>query len=420
MSPIERSPAHAGRGVLAVVFAGVSAALHLGKLPPAIPALQASLGMSLLEAGFMISLIQVAGMTLGLFVGLGADAMGLRRTMLAGLTLVGVASALGASVGLWIGADSHALAAMLVLRSIEGAGFLMVVMPAPGLIRSMSTAGKDKAAMGLWGAYMPLGIALALLLGPLWIESTGWPGWWLGLSGVSLAASAWVIMAVPDDRGASNTPVDSSSSWSIRLRATTRSVGSWAVALAFAVYSAQWLAVIGFLPSIYAAAGFAERWSAPLTALTAALNIVGNLAAGRLLQRGFVPERLLRAGFIVMAISSMAAFVDLGIFADAGRLGSACRYVAICFFSMAGGLVPATLFMLAVRVAPAPAMVSTTVGLMQQASSLGQFLGPPAVAWVAHRAGGWQWTWTVTLACSLAGIAFTRHMAPLLVRARTA
>jgi MFS transporter, CP family, cyanate transporter len=41
---------------------------------------------------------------------------------------------------------------------------------------------------------------------------------------------------------------------------------------------------------------------------------------------------------------------------------------------------------------------------MQQLSALGQFVGPPAVAWVAMHMGGWQFTWVVTGACSLLGL----------------
>ena len=84
---------------LAVVLAGVAAALHLGKLPPAVPALQATLGIDLVEAGFLLSLVQVAGMFLGIVFGLMADAIGLRRSMLAGLAVVTVASVLGGLVG---------------------------------------------------------------------------------------------------------------------------------------------------------------------------------------------------------------------------------------------------------------------------------------------------------------------------------
>ena len=75
------------------------------------------------------------------------------------------------------------------------------------------------------------------------------------------------------------------------------------------------------------------------------------------------------------------------------------------------GVVPATLFVLAVRVAPGPATVSTTVGLMQQASAMGQFMAPPLVAWLAHCAGGWQWTWVVTLSCAVLGGVFASRLA---------
>jgi MFS family permease len=85
-------------------------------------------------------------------------------------------------------------------------------------------------------------------------------------------------------------------------------------------------------------------------------------------------------------------------------------------FSLGGGVVPATLFMLAVRLAPGPSTVSTTVGMMQQASSLGQFIAPPFVAWIAHRVGGWQWTWTFTLTCSLMGLALAARLSPAIAR----
>jgi dipeptide/tripeptide permease len=157
-----------------------------------------------------------------------------------------------------------------------------------------------------------------------------------------------------------------------------------------------------------------------LTALAAATNIVGNLAGGRWLQRGVAPERLLRTGFLAMAFGGIAAFAQVGQGADALGLPPALRYVAVCLFSLGGGMVPATLFLLGVRLAPGASTVSTTVGLVQQASSLGQFLAPPAVAWIAQRAGGWHWTWGATLACSLAGIALARRLGRIRLAAEVA
>jgi len=92
---------------------------------------------------------------------------------------------------------------------------------------------------------------------------------------------------------------------------------------------------------------------------------------------------------------------------------AALRYAGVLLFSAVGGLIPGTLFSLAVRLAPNERTVSTTVGWMQQWSALGQFAGPPLVAWVAARAGGWGWTWAVTGACSVAGMALALRMARL-------
>lgn len=397
----------------AVVLAGVSASLHLGKLPPAVPALQATLGISWIEAGFLLSLVQVAGMTLGIGVGLAADAIGLRRSMLAGLSLLSTASLAGGLVGFWGGGGRGSVDALLVLRAFEGAGFLLTVMPAPGLIRAMAPSGTEKKAMGLWGAYMPLGVALALLCGPVSIAVMGWPGWWCLLSTVSLAAAFWLAFGVPSDadRLAGQHLPPRVAPWVDRLRETVRAPGPWRVAMGFAVYAAQWIAVIGFLPAIYAGVGVPIGWGAVLTAFAAATNILGNLAGGRLLQRGVPVDRLLRWGYVAMALSSIAAFAQWGQGGEVFGLPPTLRYLAVCMFSLAGGVIPATLFSLAVRVAPGPSTVSTTVGLVQQASALGQFAAPPVVAWLAHRAGGWQWTWGVTLGCSLVGIGLAASLA---------
>jgi CP family cyanate transporter-like MFS transporter len=238
----------------------------------------------------------------------------------------------------------------------------------------------------------------------------GWADWWWALSLVSAGAALWVWLAVPADRLRPAAPGSVSAGWPARLRTTVGARAPWLVGLTFAVYSAQWMAVIGFLPAIYAGAGVPAAWNAVLTALAAAMNIVGNIAGGRWLQRGVAPERLLQFGFLTMALGGVAAFAQLGQGAEALGLPPALRYIAVCAFSLGGGMVPATLFLLGVRLAPGPSTVSTTIGLMQQASSLGQFLAPPAVAWLAHRVGGWHWTWAATLACSLVGMAVARRL----------
>ena len=392
-------PARRVDPALLVIVAGVVAALHVGKLPPAIPVLRDALGLTLVQAGFLLSLVQLAGMSAGVVFGVVADSLGSRRSMTLGLMLLAIVSALG---GLAQGA-----APLMLLRAAEGFGFLLVVLPAPGLVRRLVEPRRVSAMMGLWGAYMPLATALALLFGPLAIAAIGWRGWWWALAALSAAMALWLRHAVPASAGpAAAAPP---SPWLARLRQTLAAPGPWLVAATFAMYSGQWLAVIGFLPSIYIQSGIAGAAVGVLTAAVAAVNMAGNIGAGRLLQRGVAPSRLLTIGFTTMALAATATFAGSG---DAG-LAPALRYGAVLLFSGVGGLIPATLFALAVRLAPSEATLSTTVGWVQQWSALGQFAGPPLVAAVASATGGWQWTWLATGACSVGGLLLTAGLSRL-------
>ena len=372
-----------------IVLAGVCAALHVGKLPPALPVLQATLEISLVQASFLLSALQIAGMTLGLAVGLAADGIGLCRSMLIGLALLAFASACGGFVSTAPG--------LLWLRTLEGVGFLLVVMPAPALIRRTVTSQQLNTRMGWWGTYMPAGSALALLCGPWVIAHASWEVWWWLLALVS--AFAWVAVwrCVPS---VPHVSAHANDAWNKRLARTLQTPGAWWVAMAFAVYSSQWMAVIGFLPTVYIGMGLSASTTGLLTAFVAVVNVIGNIYSGRLLQRGWPARKVLMLGYASMALGAFGAFGQW----DGWSLPPVFSFISVVLFSAAGGVIPGTLFATAVRVAPGEATVSTVVGYMQQWSAFGQFAGPPLVAWVATLVGGWQWTWTVTM--SLCGLGF--------------
>ena len=409
-----RQPAAAGAAWI-VIAAGVCAALHVGKLAPAIAVLQRDLGLTLVEAGFLLGLVQGAGMTLGLLVGAWCDGLGARRSLMLGLLLQGAASAGGALVS---GAGP-----MLALRAVEGLGFLMVVLPAPGLLRALTPPERLRGMLGTWGAFMPVAVALALLAGPPVIELAGWRAWWVALAGVSVAMALTLRCTVPAHAApavAQRQPAASGpgqadarlSTLARRVALTLRAPGPWFVALTFAVYSSQWLAVVGFLPTIVAQTGTGPLLGGFVAAGVAAANVVGNAASGHLLQRGVPAPVLLATGFTTMAAGAVLGFAPL---LDSGSAG---RLFALGLFSAVGGLIPGTLFALAVQVAPHERAVSSTIGWMQQWSAAGQVLGPPAVAWVASAAGGWQRTWLATGACCVLGLALAAGLARWQARPR--
>ena len=475
-----------------VVLAGISVAMHIGKLPPAVPALREELHVSLVQAGFLLSMVQFAGMFLGLMVGLFADVIGLKRCMLSGMMLLSLASALGAT--------AQTPATLLLTRFFEGLGFLLSIMPAPSLLKHLLKGERLAKMLGWWAAYMPIGAASALLAGPWVINAFGWANWWLLLSMVTLLAFYMLFIKVPPGI-TSQAEGLVSLHWGARLRLTLSSKGPWLIAFCFCLYSAQWISVIGFLPTITAEMGISATSSGMITALVAAVNILGNVGSGFFLARSaksvskdkeeallkakmredlkrqaidhpsawstpmqtrepwqtyrsspfepvqrpnlsasqlpsqaeLEPERgvevkveddssplatpfvqflrfistpagmsarLLLIGFITMALGGVLAFAQV----DDTPLPAEWRFVSILLFSCVGGIVPGTLFSLAVKLSPSSECVAITVGWMQQFSSLGQFFGPPLVAWLAVLVGGWQWTWGVTAMMAIVGL----------------
>lgn len=374
-----------------LVLSGVVAALHIGKLPAALPALEASLNISLVEAGFLLSLVQLAGVALGLVIGLTVEQLGLRRNLLLGLSLFVAAS--------FFGSLATSAGFLMFFRAVEGLGFLLTVLPVPALLRRLVPIERLNFMLALWSCYMGAGVALALLAGPTMIELIGWEGWWLGLAAITLLVIAGVIFNVPSDKQLAEATqfTTEKPNWITNLTLTLKSLGPWIVAWCFGLYAGQWLTLIGFLPTIYNQVGFSANQIGLLTAFVALVNVFGNLLAGNLMQRGFLPQYLLFAGFLSTGIFTFIAF------SSAAEANLWLGFVSVVLFSGLGGLIPSSLFALAVVVSPSDNAVSTTIGWMQQGSALGQLILPPLVAYFAAQVGGWHLTWVFTGLASLAG-----------------
>lgn len=382
---------------LFLVLTGVCAALHIWKVPPALPAMQRELGLDLVQSGFLLSSVQMAGMLLGLLIGLLSERVGLRRCILVGLGILSLTSLAAPFF------DHGSL--ILLSRAVEGCGFLMVVLPVPALIKRTTDAAMLSRIMGLWGCYMPAGAVLMLWAGAAWLSAGSWRVLWLALAALTFTVLLLTFWLVPRDPARVVAASDARPVLALLLRETLGSGRVWLVALSFGVYAAQWAAVVGFMPTIYNQADISVAVAGLLTAVIAGGNVIGNLGAGRLLHAGMAAYRLLQIGFLSMMGAAVAAF---GLTQDI-----TVQFVAVLLFSITGGLIPATLFFLAVTVAPSPQTTSSSVGWVQQCSSLGQFVGPPVVAWTVKMLGGWQWAWVATAGFAIVGLSMSLRLARL-------
>ena len=370
---------------------GVAGGAELGKVPIALPLLSQAFGLSLVQGGLLLGMFQIASMLVGIVAGMLADRFGQRRAMVFGLLV--------AACGSVMGALAQSPTALLVSRCVESIGFMALVLPGPALIARVVQPKRLRAAMGLWACYMPTGMGLVLLIAPLVLAIGGWRTlWWLTALVLVILAALVLRVVEPDAKPAAPiadgaTPVQGPGRL---VLATLRSPGAWLLAIAFGCYAAQWMSVVGFMPTLYASQGFTPTRAGTLTAIAALVNVFGNFAAGLLLQRSVPAWRLMLVASLTMLVCAWVVF--------GSGMSFPIRYAALLAFSAVGGLIPGSLFALTHRFAPTPAAISTTTGMMQQGSSLGQFFLPPVVAWVVSVGGGWSMAWVATGALALVNV----------------
>lgn len=379
-----------------VVFAGgLAAGSYMTKVPPALPAMRADLGLTLIESGWVQTMLYTIGAFAGVFFGALADRFGPKRIALAGLILM-IAGGL-------VGAAAPGYIVLLASRFIEGVGFMLFVVSAAPLIAA-ATLPKDRAtAFSIWSSYMPTGGTLALLLAPLALGSFGWRGLWLALAGYAALCAVLLARSVPPVRSAGGIG-------SLRLLAeSVLRPGSLALCLGFICYVGQWNSLMTWLPTyVVEERGASQSSAALLLAAYVAINIFGNQLGGVLLRLGV-------ARWIVMAAGAAA----MGL-TGAGLLSSApdaVRIACALAFSVLGGVIPAAVFSGTAVHAKSAQHIGTTNGMVTQSSHLSQFVIPILIAWVASRYGGWEASLRVmtTLAVIgvIAGVAvgrFERHL----------
>lgn len=372
MSPPAPPAATRWSRVLLLVAAGVAAALHIGKVPPAMAALRGDLGLDLVGAGWVLSLIATLGAAAGTAIGAGADAVGHRRGVLLGLGLLTGGSLLGSLSSLAPGGA----AALFAGRAVEGAGSILVAVSVPALIWRSAAPRDVRFAFGLWGAWLPLGVSAMMAASPFLLARFDWPAVWWAAS----AASALVGVALAmETRGM---PAGARGGWpgGAAFLAVGRSPAAWTLAGSFFLYSLCFMTVLGFLPTFLTEErGLAADASSWLVGVAVLFNAIGNVLAGWLAMRG-----LQRWALVGIAFAAMAACAA-GIFSTA--LPVAASYALCLLYSVLGGLLPATVMGAAPAFAPRPQLVSSTSGMIMQGSYLGQLAGAPLVGLLASRLG---------------------------------
>lgn len=162
----------------------------------------------------------------------------------------------------------------------------------------------------------------------------------------------------------------------------------------FGLFSASYLTVQGFLPSVAVEAlsmSIAEgTW---LSGLAALLVIPGNLCASYLLSRGMSARLLLSFGYVLMGLSGAAFLTDL--------LPPTERIVAGCLFTASAGVPPGVVWGLIPLLSErSGAGSSMTSGVVYQCAGFGQLFGPVLAGLAVQVTGSWNGGALVVLSAS--------------------
>ena len=373
--------------VALAVGAGMIGAFQVGKVPVALGQIRAELGRGLVGAAWVLSVFNLVGVITGVAVGAVIARAGVRRMAVSGLAVMAFAGLAGAA------APNGSV--LLLTRFVEGVGFLMTVVAVPSLIARLVAPSDMKLAFAFWGTYMPAGQAIMLFASPGLIALAGWRGLWL-VNAAMLALYAAPLWLATRGRAAA-APSAVPRQLLQDLGAILRAPGPLALALTFACYTLQYLAVIGFLPTVLVEReGLSPTSAGLLSAFFPVGNVIGNLAGGVLLHRG------LPRWMTIAAASAIMGFCGIGIFSLGLPLWPS--YALALVFATGGGMLPATVLGAVPALVPAPRLVPAANGLLVQGSNLGQVIGPPAVGALAAATGGWQEVSLVLAAAALAAI----------------
>jgi MFS family permease len=353
------------------------------KVPPALPALRADLGLTLIESGWVQTMLYTIGACVGVFFGAVADRFGPKRAALAGLTLM-VAGGL-------LGAAAPGYGALLAARFLEGVGFILFVVAAAPLLAAATLPADRATAFSLWSSYMPAGGTLALLAAPAALAAFGWRGLWIGLAGYAALCAVLLAHRVPRAQFGGGIG-------SMRLLAESLlRPGSLALCLGFICYVGQWNSLMTWLPTyVVDERGASQATAALLTAAYVAINIFGNQLGGLLLRAGAPRWAVMAGGAAAMGLAG-AGLLSAAV-PDALRLACALA------FSVLGGVIPAAVFSGAPVHAKSPQHIGTTNGMVTQSSHLAQLVVPILIAWVASRAGGWEASLQLMLTLAATGV----------------
>ncbi|MDP8998203.1 MAG: MFS transporter [Pseudomonadota bacterium] len=390
--------------VLALFAAGLVAAMQFAKVSPIMDVIGVDLHLSLVAAGFAVSILGMIGIVFAISMGNIVGSLGLRRGILVAL--------IGGSLIAVLGSAAPNGVTFLISRLCEGFSHLLIVICAPALMAAHANSRDRPIALALWGCFFGLGFAITSAVAPHIVPLWGWRGLLLSHASLMMLVALLIIFTVRPldvDKGHGNLP---------RLQTLIqahvnvyRSGPPLLLALTFCCYTILFLAVLTFLGRYLIEA---RHWSISQTgafqALVALISLGFTLSAGFLIRLGVSLFVGVTTAFTLLALSGVALFTDV--------MPELSLIPTMLLMMASFGLLPGFVFASVPTMAPTPFLTSLTYGAIAQFGNVGTFLGTPIFA-AAYKSFGWNGGAVFVGMVGLIGIVLTAKLRHSIHRAQT-
>ncbi|WP_265267302.1 MFS transporter [Sphingomonas lycopersici] len=336
---------------------GVLAAAQFARMAVVAPLMRTTLGLTLSQAGWLISLLEVGGALFGFVAGLALARVSVHRFLLLGLAIL-------AGTGL-VEAIATGATTLFVARAAEGIGYLFVVIAAPTAIAATASDAIRPRALALWSTFVPVGIAAGAAVSGFLLTVTSMRG----------TALVWVSLVVASGVLVARFRIAGSAIHAIRLPAPA----AWVSTFGFGLYTIFISALTMLLPSFLIEQAGATMGQSALSAACASLGVLPATAAAMLVMRN---DRMsARRSATIAAVSLLAAVPFVLALYRIDGLALLTRAALAVLAVTVSGLVPPIVFarlpQLAGATTPDDPRIATANGLITQFGAGGALIGPP-------------------------------------------
>ena len=331
-------------------------------LSPVLPALRTVCGVGDTQIGLIITVFTIPGVVITPFVGIAADKLGRRRTLIPLLVLFGVA---GSGI-----AFTQNYQQVLLLRFVQGIGGSALVSLSLTLAGDYYDGTRQKTVIGLNSSALGIGAAIFPLMGGL-LAGLRWEAPFL-FFGVSILVGLVAIPLIEDkpSRGTTSIGAHLEQIWDVATQRRAFGVYLGAFSTFFLYYGTVLTAVPLLLSGKY---GTQEPYLGIIISVVSVSNALVAARYGRL-QSIFEKNVLIITGFLLNGVALLAV-----------RLAHSPAHIAglLAVYGVGFGLIMPSLNSAIVNIASAEqraSMLGVNTGLLR----LGQTLGPLAVPGLAE------------------------------------